>query len=54
MAADTAANYRRYAAECLRVAQLIQNPHDKAMLLDMAEKWRALATKAEAESGEQR
>jgi hypothetical protein len=31
------------------VAQLIQNPHDKAMLLDMAQKWRELARKVEAE-----
>jgi hypothetical protein len=44
-----AEDYRRYAAECIRVAQLIQNSHDKAMLLDMAQKWRELARKVEAE-----
>jgi len=44
-----AEEYRRYAAECVRVAQQIHNPRDKAMLLDMAEKWRALADKAERE-----
>ena len=45
--------YRQYAAECIRVAQQIQNPHDKTMLLEMAQKWRALAAKAEDEEGTQ-
>jgi len=40
--------YRQYAAECIRVAQHIQNPHDKALLLDMALKWRELAEKVES------
>jgi hypothetical protein len=48
-----AEEYRQYAAECIRVAQQIQNPHDKTMLLDMAQKWRALAAKAESEDGQQ-
>jgi hypothetical protein len=45
--------YRQYAAECIRVAQKIQNPGDKAMLLDMAQKWRALAEKVEADNARQ-
>ena len=45
--------YRQYAAQCLRVAQQVQNPHDKAMLLDMAQKWRALAKKVESEDDRQ-
>ena len=48
-----AEEYRRYAAECLRVAQQIQNANDKTMLLDMAQKWQALAAKAESENGRQ-
>jgi hypothetical protein len=44
-----AEEYRQYAAECIRVAQQMQNPADKTMLLDMAQKWRALAAKAESE-----
>jgi hypothetical protein len=42
--------YRQYAAECVRVARQIQNPHDKALLLDMALRWRELAEKVESES----
>jgi len=45
--------YRQYAAECIRVAQQIQNPHDKTMLLEMAQKWRDLAAKVEDEGGTQ-
>jgi uncharacterized UPF0160 family protein len=48
-----AEEYRLYAAECLRVAQQIQNAYDKTMLLDMAQKWQALAAKAESENGRQ-
>jgi hypothetical protein len=44
-----AEEYRQYAAECIRVAQQMQNAGDKTMLLDMAQKWRALAAKAESE-----
>jgi hypothetical protein len=42
-------DYARYAAECVRVAQKTPNPRDKALLLDMAQKWRELARKLEAE-----
>ncbi len=48
-----AEEYRRYAFECIRVAQQTQNPADKAMLLAMAQKWQALAEKAESEDGPQ-
>jgi hypothetical protein len=44
-----AEEYRRYAIECVRVAQQTHNPNDKAMLLDMAHKWQELADKAERE-----
>jgi hypothetical protein len=40
--------YRRYAAECLKMAQSAANDGDKARLLQMAEKWRHLAELAEA------
>jgi hypothetical protein len=46
-----AEEYRQYAAQCIRVAQQIQNPNDKAMLLDMAQKWLGLAAKIESEIG---
>jgi hypothetical protein len=43
--------YRRLAAECLRVAQASNNPNDKALLLEMAQKWRELAKKIERQDG---
>jgi hypothetical protein len=39
--------YRRYAAECLRIAQQAMDENQKALLLQMAEHWRRLAEKAE-------
>ena len=41
-------DYRRYAAECVRLAQQVSAPDDKARLLDMAETFRELAEKSEA------
>jgi hypothetical protein len=38
--------YRRHAAECVRLAQKVQNPRDKALLLTMADSWIRLADKA--------
>ena len=35
--------YRRYAAECLRIAQETSDPEAKARLLNMAQKWRELS-----------
>ncbi len=40
--------YRRYAADCLQIAQAASNDDDKALLLQMAETWRNLAARAEA------
>jgi len=40
--------YRRYAADCLTMAQLAANDCDKALFLQMAETWRHLAELAEA------
>ncbi|MGA2894461.1 MAG: hypothetical protein ABSE22_16465 [Xanthobacteraceae bacterium] len=42
-----AEQYRRYAAECIRLAQQSQNPAEKDTLLQMAEAWRRLAERAE-------
>jgi hypothetical protein len=42
-----AEEYRRYAAECIRVAQETADPKDKALLLEMAEKWRELAKRVD-------
>lgn len=40
-------DYRRYAAECVRLAQRVEDPMDKARLLDMAETFRELADRSE-------
>ena len=40
-------DYRRYAAECLRLAQEFRGRAEGATLLEMAERWRRLATEAE-------
>jgi len=42
--------YRQHAADCLRLAQLLQHPGEKAALLRMAEIWRDLAVKADAQA----
>jgi hypothetical protein len=42
-----AQTYRQYASHCLSLAQKSDNPHDKAMLLHMAETWRQLSERAE-------
>ena len=39
--------YREYAAECVRIAQDLQNLQERTTLLLMAEKWRELAEKIE-------
>jgi hypothetical protein len=43
----SAIDYRRYAAECVRLAQSTSEPVDKARLLDMAETFSELADKSE-------
>jgi hypothetical protein len=40
--------YRRYAVDCLKMAQSAANDCDKARLLQMAETWHHLAEMAEA------
>jgi hypothetical protein len=35
--------YKRYAAECLRLAQRTDDQKSKQILLEMAERWRVLA-----------
>jgi hypothetical protein len=47
---NTVERYRRYAADCLKMAQSAANDSDKARLLQMAESWRDLAELAEAEA----
>jgi hypothetical protein len=42
-----AEQYRRYAAECVRLARQSQHPHEKDALLIMAAAWRRLAEHAE-------
>ena len=39
--------YRRFAAECLKLAQSASNEGDKVLLLHMAETWRRLAELSE-------
>jgi hypothetical protein len=45
-----AEEYRRYAAECLALAQRAPDPNDRARLLDMANAFNRLAAKAEGKS----
>jgi hypothetical protein len=44
--------YKRRAAECVRMAERTDNAGDKALLLQMAQTWMRLAEKAEDRSGE--
>jgi hypothetical protein len=46
-------DYRRYAAECLALAQQTSNPDDKARLLQMAQAWRDLADKHQPKNKEE-
>jgi hypothetical protein len=41
-------DYRRYAAECVALAQKANTPEDKVRLLAMAQAWRGLADKLDA------
>jgi hypothetical protein len=43
--------YRRLAADCVRIAQQTENQETKALLLHMAEKWRELAERADNQLG---
>jgi hypothetical protein len=42
-----AEDYRRYAAECLRLARAFPGRAGAAVLLEMAERWRQMAEEAE-------
>jgi len=44
-----AEDYRRYASECLALAQRAPDPNDRARLLEMASAFNLLAAKAESE-----
>ena len=46
-----AEEYRRYAAECLALAQRALDPNDRARLLDMANAFNRLAAKTEGKNG---
>ena len=39
--------YRKYAAECMALAQKAATPEDRAHLVEMAQHWLNLAAKAE-------
>jgi hypothetical protein len=43
-----AEDYRRYASECLRIAQTISGDAEKRALLQMAETWRRLSSEIES------
>ena len=45
-----AEDYRRNAAECLALAQRVQDPNDRGTLLDMANAFNRLAVQAEGKS----
>jgi hypothetical protein len=50
-------DYRRYAAECLRLAQEFRGRAEAATLLDMAERWRRAGEpylRAKSSAGRQR
>ena len=47
---ESAERYRRYAVKCLRLLQWTTRDADKAVLLQMAEAWRNLAQRAEAQA----
>ena len=44
--------YKRRAAECVRMSERTDNADDKALLLQMAQTWMRLAEKAEDRSDE--
>jgi len=44
--------YKRRAAECVRMAERTDSAQDKAMLMQMAQTWMRLAEKAEDRSEE--
>ena len=51
-AESRAEQYRRYAAECIRLASLTDDALEKGVLLQMAEQWQQLAARAERDERE--
>jgi hypothetical protein len=49
-----AEDHRRFAAECLAMAQRASNPSDRARLLEMANAFNELAAKLDAEKNQNR
>ena len=47
-----AEQYRRYVAECVRLAGLTDDALEKGVLLQMAEHWQQLAARADKDAGE--
>jgi hypothetical protein len=47
-------DYRRYAAECVALAQGLSDPAEKTALLQMAQAWHELAEKQEARAAADR
>jgi hypothetical protein len=50
----SADDFRRYAAECVALAQRMSDPADKAHMLQIAQAWRDLADKLDAKSAAER
>lgn len=46
-AESRAGQYRRYAAECVRLASLTEDALEKGVLLQMAEQWQQLAARSD-------
>lgn len=46
-AESRAEQYRRYAGECVRLSSLTEDALEKGVLLQMAEQWQQLATRAD-------
>jgi hypothetical protein len=45
---SAAENYRRYAADCARLAQSVSAPEDRARMMEMAALWLRVAESVEA------
>ena len=49
-----AADYRKWAEECVGLAQTARTPAQRTMLLHIADTWRRLASDADEEGGRDR
>ena len=50
----SADEFRRYAAECVALAQQMTDTADRAHMLQMAQAWRELADKLESKAADER